>query len=140
MTEENRKDFDQALEILARVLRVTPLDSETKFFYFKALKSHSIEGFVEGVNRVTQTFKPKRKDDFPVPAVISEAITGAVNSNPDPVGSRTYEEIKASYRRRGILIGEEARERLEAEIEAKRQEADESWNAVGTSVLGKEPF
>lgn len=140
MTDENRNDFDHALDILARVLRVTPLDAETKFFYFKALKSHSIEGFVEGVNQVTQTFKPRRKDDFPVPAVISEAITGVVSANTDEYQSRTYDQIKADYRRRGILIGEEARERLEAEREAKRQEADESWQAVSARIVGEEPW
>jgi len=126
MTDENRYDFDQALDILARVLRVTPLEDEAKFGYFKALKSHSVEGFVQGMNKVAQTFRPRRKDDFPVPAVISEAITGVVNAHADTVHeSRTYEQIKTDYRKRGITIGEEARERLEAEIEQKRQEADE---------------
>jgi hypothetical protein len=141
MTDENRYDFDQALDILARVLRVTPLEDEAKFGYFKALKQHSVEGFVQGMNKVAQTFRPRRKDDFPVPAVISEAITGVVNAHADTFQeTRSYPEIRESFRRRGILIGDEARERLEAEIDRKRQEADESWQESEEPVLDREPF
>lgn len=127
MTDSDRNDFDHALDVLAAIFRLTPLNAEAKFGYFKALRKHSVEGFVGGMNKVAETYKPRRKDDFPVPAVISEAITGVVNAKqPDSdLRYRTYSEIQESYRRRGILIGDEARERLEADWARRRQEADQ---------------
>lgn len=128
MTDENRTNFEHALDVFARMFRITPLDAEAKLGYFKALKGQSIENFLNGLNTLCQTYKPRRKDDFPPPAVILEAITGvseAHASRAEPV-SRTYPEIVASYKRRWILIGEEARERLEIEQDRRRQEIDES--------------
>lgn len=123
MTDSDRNHFDQGLDALAKILRLQSLESDVKFGYFKALRHFKIEAFFEGCQKLTETYRPRRKDDFPVPAVFAEAIGGVVK--PEEPQSRTYEEIKASYRRRGILIG---------------QEADESWDAVATSVLGEEPF
>lgn len=138
MTDSDRNHFDQGLDALAKVLRLQALESDVKFGYFKALRHFTMSAFLDGCQKLTETYRPRRKDDFPVPAVFAEAIGGVVM--PEEPQSRTCEEIKASYRRRGMLIGEEARELLEAEIAAKQQEADESWDAVATSVLGKEPF
>ena len=138
MTDSDRNHFDQGLDALAKVLRLQPLESDVKFGYFKALRHFTISSFFEGCQKLTESYRPRRKDDFPVPVMIAEAIGGA--AKPETYESRSYEEIEKSYRRRGILIGEQTRERLEAKLEAKRQEADESWKAVEVSVLGKEPF
>lgn len=138
MTDSDRSNFDYALDALAKVLRLTPLENDVKFGYFKALRHFPIASFIDGCQRLTETYRPKRKDDFPVPAVLAEAIGGAVA--PETYDSRTYDEIVDSYRRRGILIGEEARERLEAEIAARKQDADESWQAVSHRIIGEDPF
>jgi hypothetical protein len=138
MTDSDRSDFDQGLDVLAKVLRLQALDSDVKFGYFKSLRHYSLSTLFDGCQKLTETYKPKRKDDFPVPAVFIEVLGGVVK--PEEPHSRTYAEIKASYRKRVILIGDEARERLEAEIEQKRQEAEESWQAVDEPVLGREPF
>lgn len=122
MQDADRYNLDVALDSISNILRVNKLDNEAKFGYFKALKGHPIESIVDGIDKVIQSYKPHGKDNFPAPAVIIESITGVVNSRPDDTRSRTYDEIRESYLRRGILIGEEATERLENEIKANYAE------------------
>jgi len=76
MLDRERRSLDLALDTLARVLKVTELGDEIKTKYFDSLKKYSLKTITEAMNLLSNEYKPKRKDDFPVLADIHQAVSG----------------------------------------------------------------
>jgi len=76
MKDTDSHNFELALDVLADMLRVNRLENQVKQGYFKALRRHSLVAVMDATNSLVSDYRPRHRNDFPVPATISEAITG----------------------------------------------------------------
>lgn len=133
MTEDERSVFNFLLDRLAITSGVEKFNEELKDEYWKVLQTHTMKGFKDGIEHLEANFRPRWKNHFPAPVEINDAIEIVLRISKSK--SRSYDEIKRSYEKRELVIGDEAKHRLEDEILANFEA-----NSGGERVGNREHF
>lgn len=116
MTQDDRTNFEAALDLLATIIGTRSRTPQEKTGFFMALRGHQLDTLVDAMNHLAAHWAPRWRDDFPPPAVVKETINSLARQE-----SATLQDLEESFKRRGIRIvrqGEESTEGAPCQTES----------------------